>query len=186
MLRPFWRMVIAGNDDDAGLQVCPALSPSLDDKLLLLRARQADGLPQTKEENDVWAGAIRRELPAFAAFLLGYHPPNGLPPDPRTHVANFQHPDLVASLRELQPEMKLLEMIDGLGLIGGDAPLWEGTASEFEAALRAKDPERILDRVFMAATSAGRMLSELARIEPARVVRTSRQGTSHYRVFRPK
>lgn len=186
ILRPFWRMVIAGNDDDAGLQVCPALSPSLDDKLLLLRARQAEELPRTKEENDAWADAIRRELPAFAAFLLGYLPPDGLPLDPRTHVANFQHPDLVAALREMQPEMKLLEMIDGLELISDDAPLWEGTASEFEAALRAKDPERILDRVFVSATAAGRMLSELARIAPTRVERTNRHGTTHYRIFRSK
>ena len=184
MLRPFWRMVIAGNDDDAGLQVCPALSPSLDDKLLLLRARQAEGLPRTKEENDAWTDTIRRELPAFAAFLLGYRSPECLPLDPRTHVANFQHPDLVASLREMQPEMKLLELIDGLGLIGADAPLWQGTASEFEQALRAKDSEGILDRMFATVTSGGRMLSELARIAPARVERKNWNGTTHYRIFR--
>jgi hypothetical protein len=86
----------------------------------------------------------------------------------------------------MQPEMKLLEMIDGLGLICGEVRLWEGTASEFERALRAKDPERILDRVFVSATSAGRMLSELTRIESDRVVQKKWKGTTHYRIFRPK
>ena len=186
MLRPFWRLVFAGNDDDAGLQVCPALSPSLDDKLILVRARQAEGLPQTKEENDTWAARIRAELPALAAFLLSYRPPDGLQLDPRTHVASFQHPELVAALREMQPEMKLLEMIDSLDLIGGDAACWEGSASEFEAVLRAKDPQGILDRVFPTPTAAGRMLSALARIEPARVERKNWNGTTHYRIFRPK
>jgi hypothetical protein len=184
MLRPFWRMVIAGNDDDAGLQVCPALSPSLDDKLILLRARQADGLPQTKEENDSWADAIRKELPAFASFLLGYRAPSEITLDPRTHVLNFKHPELVSALREMQPEVRLLELIDGLGLIGVDAPLWEGTASEFEKELRGKDKERILDRLFINPTAAGRMLTELARIAPERIKRTSRGGTAYYRVFR--
>ena len=183
MLSPFRRLVIAGNDDEAGLQVCPALSPSLDDKLLLLRARQAEGLPHTKDENDAWAGAIRHELPAFSDFLLGYRPSADLPLDPRTHVVSFQHPDLVAGLREMQPETKLLEMIDCLGLIGNDAPLWEGTATQFQTELKAKDPERILDRVFVHATSAGRMLSELARIAPARIERKNWNGTTHYRIF---
>jgi hypothetical protein len=184
MLRPFWRMVIAGNDDDAGLQVCPALSPSLEDKLILLRARQAAGLPQTKEENDLWADAIRKELSAFAVFLLGFRPPVGVILDPRTRVLNFKHPELVSALREMQPEMKLLELIDGLGLIDVDAPLWEGTASEFEKAMRERDKEGILDRLFINATAAGRMLTELARITPERIKRTSRGGTAFYRIFR--
>jgi hypothetical protein len=74
----------------------------------------------------------------------------------------------------------------GLGLISGDVRSWEGTASEFERALPAKDKERILDRVFASATSAGRMLSELVRIESDRVVRKNWNGTTHYRIFPPK
>ena len=159
---------------------------SRSDTTPLWHARQADGLPQSKEENDVWAAAVRRELPAFAAFLLGYRQPDGLPLDPRTHIVNFQHPDLLAALREMQPEMKLLEMIDGLRLIEHDASLWKGTATEFESAMRANDAERILDRLFVSATSAGRMLSELARIAPDRVERKNWNGTTHYRVFRAK
>ena len=183
-LFPFWRMVIAGNDDDAGLQVCPALSPSLEDKILILRAQQAEGLPQTHEERDEWAKQIRAELPAFAAYLLGWRPPAGLTLDPRTRVLNFWHPKIVSALRELQPEMRLLELIDTLGLIEGDAPLWEGTATEFEKAMKAKDADGLLDRIFVSTTSAGRMLSELERLLPARVKKTDRDGRSHYRIFR--
>ncbi len=186
MLRPFWRLVIAGNDDDSGLQVCPALSPSLEDKLLILRARPAEGLPGTHEENDVWASAIRAELPAFAAFLLGWSPPPNLSTDRRTRVANFGHPELVAALREMQPEMRLLELIDGLDLIGEDAPLWEGTASEFERTMRHKDGDRMLDRIFTSGSSAGRMLSEIARVSPDRVKKTDRDGRSYYRIFPPR
>ena len=185
-LRPFWRLVIAGNDDDAGLQVCPALSPSLEDKLLILRARQAEGLPTTHEENDEWAARIRAELPAFAAYLLAWKPPESVTLDPRTRVANFQHPQIVSTLRELQPEMRLLELIDTLGLMDSDAPLWEGSATEFEKAMRAKNGEGLLDRIFISGTAAGRMLAELSRIVPDRVKRTDRDGRSHYRIFRAK
>jgi hypothetical protein len=186
MLRPFWRLVIAGNDDDTALQVCPALSDSLKDKLLILRAQPAEGLPTTHEENDAWAAAIRAELPAFAAFLLGWRPPAGLALDQRTRVANFWHPELAALLRDMQPEMRLLELIDGSGLIDADGGLWEGTASQFERALRSKGGESSLDRLFTTSTSSGRMLSELARMSPDRVKKTDRDGVSHYRIFSRK
>ncbi|MCU0772608.1 MAG: hypothetical protein MUE94_12695 [Verrucomicrobia bacterium] len=104
-LRPFWRLVIAGNDDDAGLQVCPALSP-----------------------------------------------------------------------------MRLLELIDSLALLNG-TDKWEGSASDFERALRSKDSSGMLDRIFVTGQAAGRMLTELARVSPSRVERTNWGGTSHYRVF---
>lgn len=185
-LRPFWRLVIAGNDDDAGLQVCPALSKSLEDKLLILRAQQAEGLPATHEENDEWAARIREELPAFAAFLLSWRPPDGTQLDPRTRMVNFWHSSIATALRELQPEMRLIELIDTLDLIGGESPLWQGTATEFEQAIKSKDNGGLLDRMFIATNSAGRMLSELARTVPNRVVKTDRQGVSHYRILRAK
>jgi hypothetical protein len=185
-LRPFWRLVIAGNDDDGGLQVCPALTESLNDKLIIFLATQAEGLPTTHEENDAWASKIRAELPAFSAFLLAWRPPQDLELDPRTRVARFQHPKIVSALRELQPEMRLLELIDTLGLIGADSPLWEGKASEFQNAMLAKDNQGLLARIFLSGTSAGRMLSELSRVVPDRVKRTDRDGSSHYRIFRAK
>ena len=185
-LRPFWRLVIAGNDDDGGLQVCPALSRSLEDKLLILRAAQAEGLPSTNEENDAWAARLRAELPAFAAFLLAWSPPEGLVLDPRTRVANFQHPQIVTALKAMQPETRLLELIDTLGLIEPDAVTWEGRATEFEKAMRGNDAQGLTDRIFNSPVTTGKMLAELARICPARVEDTTRNGGSYYRVFRAK
>ena len=184
-LRPFWRMVIASNDDHAGLQICPALSPSLEDKILILRAQQAEGLPQNHEDRDVWADEIRAELSAFAAFLLSYRPPDNVTLDPRTRVPIFQHPKIVAALRELQPEMRLLELIDTLGLIDTDAPLWEGRATEFEQAMKQKDAEGLLTRVLNGNTgTTGKMLTEIERLMPERVNVTTRNGSSYYKIFR--
>ncbi len=185
-LRPFWRLVIAGNDDDGGLQVCPALTPSLEDKLLILRAAPAEGLPATHEDNDAWAASIRAELPAFAAYLLAWSPPEGITLDRRTRVANFQHPKIVSALREMQPETRLLELIDTLGLIAAGEDKWEGRATEFEKAMRAKDTEGITDRLFNSNVTTGKMLAEMARLCPERVEITTRNGASFYRVFRQR
>lgn len=182
-LSPFWRLVGAGNDDDAGLQICPALSPGLVDKLLILRAQKAEGLPVTNEENDAWAARIRAELPAFAAYLQAWRCPDGVTLDERTRVAIFQHPQIVSALREMQPEIRLLELIDTLELIEPPAPLWEGKASEFEKAMRSKDGHGLLDRIFVSGSAAGRMLTELEKVAPDRVKKTDRQGVSHYRIF---
>lgn len=186
---PFWRLVIAGNDDDAGLQVCPALSPSLADKLILLRASPALDLPATKEDNDRWAATIRAELPALAAALLEYRPPaelGDLRLDPRSRVFVFWHPDLVASLRQMQPELKLLEILDTLARTKPElfeVP-WTGTATDFERLVRTEDPG-MADRLFTGSQAAGRMLSELARLAPERVIRTNHGNTSRYRIHRP-
>lgn len=181
-LPPFWRLVMAGNDDDSGLQLCPALSPRLEDKITLLRARQAHGLPETHDENDAWAKVIRKELPAFAASLLEYRPLPAAVLDHRTRVINFWHPSLVTGLRDMQPAIRLRELIDTFGLVPASAPQWEGTATEFECAMKSRDSEGITARLFGSPQAAGKMLSELARIVPDRVQRTNPQNTHLYRI----
>jgi hypothetical protein len=187
ILRPFWRLVLASNDDDAGLQLCPTLSPGLEDKLLILRACRAEGLPKTNEENDAWANAIANELAAFAHFLLNYQPRElGLPMFSRTRLPKLQHPAIVAALHEMQPEIRLLELIDTLGLIGTDAPLWSGSATEFEKELRAKDQHGLLERIFAPTNAAGKYLAELSRVAPQRVERKNHSGQNFYRIYKPQ
>src|SRR5262249_40556674 len=125
---------------------------------------------------------IREQLPAFAAFLLGYQPIAELELDRRSRVANFRHPELVAALREMQPEIRLLECIDSLRLLEGKTH-WEGSASEFERVLREKDNSGMLDRLFINGQAAGRMLSELTRVAPNRVQKSNWSGISHYRIL---
>ena len=183
ILTPFRRLVIASNDDEAGLQICPALSPSLLDKLLILRARRADGLPATHAEQEQWAKRIRAELPAFAHWLLQFElPAIRCDISDRTRLPVFQHPGIISALYDLQPEMRLLELIDLFNLIGS-RPNWEGFATDFEQAMRAHDEKHLLDRIFVSGTTAGKMLTELSRMCPDRVTTTPRGGKSFYRIF---
>ncbi len=185
-VQPFWRLVIAGNPGP-GYNILPTLDKSLRDKTILLHCVQADGLPNTNEERAAWARRIQAELPAFAAFLLKFKADGKV--DPRTGCVNFWHPMIANALMELQPEMRLLEMIDNLGLIDSESPLWEGTASEFEQAMRSLDKDDdgkksgMMDRMFYNGQRAGAMLTELAE-QTRRVIKTNHHGTSHYRIFR--
>lgn len=183
-LRPFWRLVIAGNDDDSGLQVFPTLDTGLKDKLLILRATTAEGLPASNEEEIQWAQTIQKELPAFAHYLLNWQRPKDIELDPRTRVANFWHPQIVSMLRQMQPETRLIELVDTLGLFEPGSNMWEGRATEFEKAMRAKDGQGLLDRMFVSVTSAGKMLTEISRVLPNRITVTDRDGQSYYRIYK--
>lgn len=170
-VQPFWRLVIAGNPGP-GYNVLPTLDKSLRDKMILLHCSQAEELPESNEQRAAWAKKIALELPAFAHFLLKfqaaatdkiiYAKPN------RTSCPIFWHPTIANALMELQPEMRLMEMIENLKLIDEAAPLWEGTASEFESAMRSLDKDSdgkktgMTDRIFYNGQRAGAMLTELA------------------------
>ena len=76
-----------------------------------------------------------------------------------------------------------------MGLIDAEAPLWEGTASEFEQSMRSLDKDDdgkksgMMDRMFYNSQRAGAILTELAE-QTRRVIKTNRGNTSHYRIYR--
>ena len=175
MVSPFWRLIIAGNTEDSSLNICPTLNESLKDKLILLKARRADGLPDGHEEKVIWVKKLRAELPAFANFLLRWRPPRKTPLDPRTGMVNFWHPEIAGALLEKQPECNAIQVIDLLDL----AP-WEGTATAFFMRIRELDAGGNHLKLFPSIDQCGRMLSELAKALPGRVQKKLRDGVSHY------
>ena len=74
------------DDESAAVELNIISDASLEDKLLILRAQKAEGLPETHEERDTWAAEISDEVPAFAAFLLSYRAPENVKLDSRTRV----------------------------------------------------------------------------------------------------
>jgi hypothetical protein len=181
MVSPFWRLVIAGNFEDSSLNICPALNDSMKDKILMLKTQVADGLPATEKEKAEWVQKLRGELPAFVEFLLKFKVPKGLKRDNRSRVVNFWHPAIAGALLEKQPECKALEVIDLLDL----AP-WEGTATEFYNEVCAKDGGGHYERLFLNIDKCGRMLTELSKTMPGRVVKTTKDGYSHYEITRKR
>ncbi len=179
MVSPFWWLIIAGNMEDSSLNIAPALNDSMRDKIIFLKCRRADGLPTTEAEKTEWVKKIREELPAFADFLLKWKVPKRTVLNKRSRVIDFWHPEIAAALLEKQPECKAIEVIDLLDL----AP-WKGTATEFYNAIRDVDKGGHHERLFSSIDKCGRMLSELAKTMPLRIVKTTPQNISHYEITR--
>lgn len=177
-LAPFWRLIIAGNFEESSMNVSPALNNSLKDKLIFCKTGQGEGLPENEEQKAVWIKKIRAELPAFAHFLSKFKPHKKYTLDKRSHVINFWHPEIVSALLEKQPECKALEVIDLLNI----AP-WKGTATEFYAQVCDMDKGGHWERLFSNPDKCGRMLTELAKSMPERVVKTTPQGISRYEIY---
>lgn len=180
ILKPFWRLIIAGNFEEASLNIAPALNESLRDKIIFCKSSRADGLPETEEEKAAWLNRIRAELPAFADFLLKYKTPRTLKRDARTGVVNFWHPEIEAALLEKQPECKAIEVIDLLGL--ANERDWHGTSTQFYSAIRELDRGNHYERLFPSIDKCGRILMELTRLLPQRITTTNPHNVRHYTI----
>ena len=179
MVTPFWRLIIAGNNEDSSLNICPALNDSLKDKIVLLKAKRAEGLPRDETEKAVWVRKLREELPAFAHFLIHYkcYKARKDQLDTRTGVLNFWHPEIAGALLEKQPECKALEVIN---LLFKEA--WSGTATDFYGAVRERDKGGHYETLFSSIDKCGRMLSELAKTNTARFEKRAICGLSRYTI----
>ena len=120
------------------------------------------------------------EIPAFLYLLVNYRIPERLKSE-RFGVTHFHHPELLASLSEMSPEMRLLAVIDAhLGSGDGPAGRWMGTATELERMLYeskgAHEARRLLDW----SNATGTYLGRLAKKLPHRV---KQERTSSSRIW---
>lgn len=169
-LTPFWRVSITLNDEPENLMVLPPLDESLKDKITLLQAFPTN-LPfgmDNLTERAQYRDKLTAELPAFLHFLHGWKIPQRLQ-DKRYGVKAYQNKDLVQELEQLQPEFRLLELIDSLHIWTIEGAPWEGTARELERQLRSKDTLHEVERLLSFNTAAGTYLGRLAKHMPNRV-----------------
>lgn len=112
-LNPFWRLSITLNDEPEALTVLPPLSDSLEDKLILLKARKvAMPMPtKTPAERRLFWSRLESELPHFLHFLAEWAIPTELRSE-RFGICEYHHPEIVHQLNELAPEYRLLTFID--------------------------------------------------------------------------
>lgn len=110
-IRPWWRIVIATNDEPEDLRILPTHDDSMLDKLSLFKCYPHEIVMPDADPTERWAG-IEAELPAFVHYLRHEFV---LPEeifDRRTGAKAYQHPDLVAALAAMDPAAKLLQLID--------------------------------------------------------------------------
>jgi hypothetical protein len=196
-LTPCWRLSISVNDEPEHLMVLPPLgSDSVSGKIMLLRAFQRP-MPMptnTDEEKAVFWKQLLDEVPAFLDFLMHYEIPDELK-DSRCGIRTYHNSELLAALGELQPEIRLLNIIDntlfGMGVQGMYREFgvleWEGPAIDLQRRLTLRDAshEHEAKQLLNWANACGTYLGRLAKQFPNRVTSRGSNGTTIWRIVAP-
>jgi len=181
-LKPFWRTTITLNDEPENLLILPPIDDSLEDKIILLKAKKAklpEAIGTAAGRAKYWA-QLMAELPMFLHLLVNYQIPAALHSD-RFEVKHFQHPALLAALNEMSPEMRLLGLIDAALEEKGQTGQWVGTATDLERLLNdsavALETRRLLDWNNATGTYLGRLAKKLPNRVRGQRSKTSRTWT---------
>ena len=181
-LKPFWRMSITLNDEPENLLILPPIDDSLEDKIILLKAKKA-GLPADigSAEGRVryWA-QLMKELPMFLDTLIQFPIPAALQSG-RFGVKHFQHPTLITALNEMSPEMRLMGLIDAALTEDEHVGQWTGTATELERLLSESkvgfESRKLLEWNNATGTYLGRLAKKLPNRVHALRTNSARQWT---------
>jgi hypothetical protein len=185
-LSPFWRLTISTNDEAENLMIVPVLDESLIDKVMLFEtAKHPMPMPtESDAEREAFRLAIAVELPAFADALLHFTIPEAIRHS-RYGVKSYLNPHILEVVNEIQPENKLLEIIDQeIFGMGGLNP-WGGTATRLESALRGGSLREQVSRLLYSNNMCGILLNRLGRKPGSRVTVTNHQNRSFYWITPP-
>jgi hypothetical protein len=186
-LSPFWRLTVSTNDEPENLMIIPILDHSLSDKVMLFHAKKHPMPMPTRsdQERQTFRLAIAEELPAFCDALMRFPVPEEIQDD-RYGVKSYQNPRILELVNEIQPENKLLELIDQeIFGMGGIDP-WSGTATKLESALRGGSLKEQASKLFYAGNVCGILLTRLSKQPLSRVQATERGGRSFYHIYPPQ
>jgi len=170
-LSPFWRLSITVNDEPENLMVLPPIDPSIEDKLIILRAYKKD-MPMptaTLAQRKAFWQQLENEIPAFLRFLTEWEIPGELVSE-RFGITHFHHPELLRAIDILAPEFRLLRLIDDELFQSDAAGAWEGTAEQLERRLTgdASGCKREAQKLFTFNSACGVYLGRLAKRHPER------------------
>lgn len=186
-VEPFWRVTISINDEPENLMVLPPINDSIRDKLMLFKVKRAQCLPSdTENGRKAFAGALRRELPAFIHYLVGEHKIRQELKKGRFGIREYYNPEIALSVEELSTEAALMSIITQELL--HDQALsdeWEGTAGELAA--RLKDPNSSVrgeaEKIIRNSMVLGKILGTLERSKGAYQGSVTSRKSSRGRLF---
>jgi hypothetical protein len=172
MLTPFRRVSITINDQPENIAVLPPPDKDIADKMILLHAshgaRPMDRDPGMSigEQWEMFAA----ELPAFLYFLRRLRIGKTFAdPNNRFAVRSYMNPKLLTILTKLDPEARLLDLIDSLDFAWPADGLFVGKATAFEMRMRSKDSSNQLDKIMPWQNAFGALLRKLSEQHPMRV-----------------
>lgn len=171
-LSVLWRLVALVNLEANRLMVMPPLDSDIRDKVMMLKGYRRPKPPseitletpaqqacypmpmptRTEAEKKAFRDTMRAELPAFLWWLLVEYKMPSHVAGGRFCVRHWQHPEILASLQQFSPHVRIWQLIDASGVVfkevldgGSDGPqqsiprpVWKGTAVELHALLTAE------------------------------------------------
>ena len=185
-LTPCQRLTISLNDEDDNLLILPPIDESLSDKIILLKICVPEFPLDSSgvvNRQSLWE-TIKDELPGLIHYVEQFKIPEELT-DSRFGLKGFQHPILMEALEELNPEGKLLELIDQ-HLLSENTP-WEGTTIKLEAELldSYSDCRRQAEKILKYPMAAKKYLMHLKKKHPNRISTRESNGKSLWVIRQP-
>ena len=185
-LTPCQRLTISLNDEDDNLLILPPIDESLSDKIILLKIYIPEFPLDSSgvvNRQSLWE-TIKDELPGLIHHIEQFKIPPKLR-DSRFGLTGFQHPILMESLEELNPEGKLLALIDHHLL--DQKKTWEGTTTELESELLYyySDCRRHAEKIIKSTPETRTYLMHLKKKHPNRISTRESNGKSLWVIRQP-
>ena len=189
MLTPFWRLSISMNEEPEDLMVLPPFDDGISDKLILVQghANEVVRNMDTGEKQRVMWETFQRELPAFLAFLQTWEIPDEFKAD-CFGIATYHNPELLLKMRELQPEQRLLSLIDDCLFRHHKKHSFEGPSISVERMLTEDEYSLCYEarNLLRAQNSCGTYLGRLTKYPNARITQRMLNGHSVWRIVPPE
>ena len=196
------RILISLNDEPEKFKAAPALTADFRDKVIMAKMQKAD-LTFDTSTHQGWAdlaAAVRRELPAFLAWLIDeWKMPTELAVGP--HVGRFGHaayihPDLEALLFGQTAESAIMHAIDNSGNVftekydDGNLKPWFGHSYDLRDLLLAGSCADLVKGLLSYPGACGTALGKLAhqfpeRMKPVRLTNTGQKNQHRWEIQPP-
>lgn len=184
-LTPCKRLTISLNDEPENLMILPPLDESLIDKIIMLKVDTPEFPLDSSgvvNRNDLW-NTIKDELPGLIHHIEQFTISEEHR-DTRFGLKAFQHPELLNSLEEMNPETKMLEIIDEEFFISKTS--WEGTSAELEVRLiEGTYSSRLAGKILTYPNAASTYLKRLKKRHPSRITTRESNGKTLWRITPP-
>ena len=184
-LTPCKRLTISLNDEPENLMILPPLDESLIDKIIMLKVDTPEfPLDSSGVVNryELWE-TIKEELPGLIYYVERFtiSPEHS---DSRFGLKAFQHPDLLNSLNDMNPENKLLELIDDL--LDATDENWQGTSTELERRLTDYYSSPVGRTILSFPNAATTYLKRLKKLHPDRITTRESNGRTLWCITKAK
>ena len=188
VLTPFWRLTMSMNEEPEDLMVLPPFDEGIADKIILVKGYDNEvvrGMVTGEDQKAVWE-AFKAELPAFVHFLETWEIPAEMKAE-RFGIKTYHNAELMLKMRQLQPEERLLSLIDDCLFRHHRKYSFEGPSISLERLLTddAYSLAHEARHLLRAQNSCGAYLGRLTKYKEPRVFQRVLHGQTLWRIERP-